>query len=255
MQGTTIWVALVSTNSITQSEQVSILWSEMLNRYNIQIQFARHTFKWSNEVRGNANVFRIIVSFGQEALPVRRLFDYATPKSEPHELKVKNIHPHLVDAENVIVAKRTKPISNVTNMLFGNMPNDGGFLILSEEEKVELLATEPNAAPFIRPFFGSEEFINDRTRWCLWLKDAAPSELQKLPKIRERVADVKRVREASPRDATRRLAQFPQLFGEIRQPDTNYLVMPLVSSKKPALCAHWLRESLSHCLQSCKRSA
>lgn len=109
------------------------------------------------------------------------------------------------------------------------MPNDGGFLILIEEEKVELLATEPNATPFIRPFFGSEEFINNRTRWCLWLKDAAPSELQKLPKIRERVADVKRVREASPRDATRRLAQFPQLFGEIRQPDTDYLVMPLVS--------------------------
>ena len=231
MQGTTIWVALVSTNSITQSEQMSILGSEMLNRYKIQIQFARRTLKWSNEVRGNANVFCIIVGFGQEALPVRCLFDYDTPKSEPHEIKVKNINPHLVDAENVIVAKRTKPISNVTNMLFGNMPNDGGFLILSEEEKVELLATEPNAAPFVQPFFGSEEFIINHTRWCLWLKDAAPSELQKLPKIRERVADVKRVREASTRDATRRLAQFPQLFGEIRQPDTNYLVMTLVSSE------------------------
>ncbi|GAB3589995.1 class I SAM-dependent DNA methyltransferase [Hymenobacter daeguensis] len=231
VQGTAVRVALVSTNSITQGEQVSILWGEMLNRYHIHIQFAHRTFKWSNEARGNANVFCVIVGFGLEATPTRRLFDYATPKSEAHELKVKNINPYLVDAENVVVAKRTKPLSNVPNMLFGNMPNDGGFLILSDEERAALLATEPNAAPFIRPFFGSEEFINNRSRWCLWLKDVAPSELQKMPQVRERVANVKRVREASTRDATRRLAQFPQLFGEIRQPETNYLVMPLVSSE------------------------
>ncbi|AII52386.1 class I SAM-dependent DNA methyltransferase [Hymenobacter sp. APR13] len=230
VQNTAIRVALVSTNSITQGEQVSILWGEML-RLGVHIQFAHRTFKWSNEARGNAQVFCVIVGFGQDALPVRRLFDYATPRSEPQELKVKNINPYLVDAENVIVGKRSKPLSNVPEISYGSMANDGGNLLLSDEEKNELLQKEPEAAQFIRRFMGSQEFINKIPRWCLWLVEASPSQLKNLPEVAKRIEAVRLYRQASKRAATAKLADFPTLFGEQRQPTSEYILIPGVSSE------------------------
>ncbi|GAB2956839.1 hypothetical protein GCM10027048_23860 [Hymenobacter coalescens] len=231
IQGTAVKVALVSTNSITQGEQVSILWGEMLGRYGIHIQFAHRTFKWSNEARGNANVFCIIVGFGLEAPPVRRLFDYATPKSEPQELRVKNINPYLVDAENVVVGSRSKPIAPIAPMRFGNMPLDGGHLILDEEAKQELLAAEPLALRFIRPLIGAHEFINNKQRWCLWLVDATPSDVKNMPMVQERIKLVKQFREASTAPSTQKFALVPSLFRDTKQPSTQYLIIPLHSSE------------------------
>ncbi|TGE28179.1 class I SAM-dependent DNA methyltransferase [Hymenobacter metallicola] len=230
VQGTAIRVALVSTNSITQGEQVSILWGEML-RLGMHIQFAHRTFKWSNEAKGNAQVFCVIVGFGTQAILPRRLFDYATVKSEPQELKAKNINPYLVDADNVIVGKRSKPLSNVPEISYGSMANDGGNLLLSDDEKDELLKKEPEAVQFIRPFVGAQEFINKIPRWCLWLIDASPSQIRSLPEVAKRVEAVRLYRKASKRAATAKLADLPSLFGEQRQPISEYILIPGVSSE------------------------
>lgn len=224
-------VAFVSTNSVTQGEQVGLLWGEILGRYRCHLQFAHRTFRWSNEARGNAAVYCVIIGYGADKLPNPRLFDYATPRSAPQEIPAKAINPYLVDGPEVVVVKRSKPLSNVPDIIFGSMPNDGGYLILSDEEKETLVATEPAAAQFMRQFIGAEEFINKKSRWCLWLLDASPSELIKMPLVRERIAAVKRTREASNREATRKLAAFPSLFGEIRQPKSDYLLVPGVSSE------------------------
>jgi hypothetical protein len=232
VQGTAIRVALVSTNSITQGEQVSILWSEMLNRYKVHIQFAHRTFKWSNEARGNANVFCVIVGFGQEVPATRRLFDYATPKSDPQELKVNTINPYLVDGPELLVANRSQPISNVPPMRFGSMPRDGGNLILTEEEKDDLLAQEPQAEKWIRPYVGSQEFINRFYRYCLWLDGISPSELKNLPLVLARVNATKAFRLASSAASTRGFAATPTLFCQIAQPGSDYLLMPGVSSER-----------------------
>ena len=230
MQGSTIRAAFVSTNSITQGEQVSILWGEMLHRYGMRIQFAHRTFKWNNEARGTAAVFCVIVGFGAETVPAR-LFDYATPRSEPQELKVSNINPYLVDGENVIIAKRTKPLSPVSEVSFGSMANDGGHFFLDESEKEELLAQEPNANQFIRDFAGAQEYLNGIKRYCLWLVNASPVELKKLPLVMKRVEAVREYRGKSTRAATAKLANYPTLFGEIRQPTTDYLLIPRHSSE------------------------
>ncbi|RSK46255.1 class I SAM-dependent DNA methyltransferase [Hymenobacter perfusus] len=229
-QNTAIRVALVSTNSITQGEQVSILWGEMLNHYKMHVQFAHRTFKWSNEARGNANVFCVIVGFGAQALPTRRLFDYATPKSAPQELQVKNINPYLVDGPDILVGRRQMPISPVPGINFGNMPLDGGNLLLSDEDKHELLAKEPGAAPFIKQFMGAQEFIRNEKRWCLWLVDASPSELKKLPEVMKRVEGVRQFRAASVAASTQKFAATPTLFRDRKLP-TAYLIVPSVSSE------------------------
>ncbi|MDQ2771016.1 MAG: class I SAM-dependent DNA methyltransferase, partial [Bacteroidota bacterium] len=230
IEGTAIRAAFVSTNSITQGEQVSILWGEMLNRYHMHIQYAHRTFKWNNEARGTAAVFCVIVGFGAEKMP-GRLFDYATPRSEPLELKVANINPYLVDAENIIIGKRSKPLSSVPPMLFGSMPIDGGHLLFNDEEREELLAQEPEATAYIKPFMGAAEFINGKSRWCLWLTNISPTELAKMPLVRARVAAVRAERLQSKREATRDLANMPSLFGFISQPNTDYLLVPGVSSE------------------------
>ena len=229
VQGTSIRVALVSTNSITQGEQVGILWGEML-RLGVHIQFAHRTFKWSNEARGNANVFCTIVGFGADNLPTRRLFDYVTPKSAPHELQVKIINPYLVDGPEIVVGSRQNPLSPVPAINFGNMPLDGGHLLLTDTEKAELLAKEPGAAPFIKQFMGAQEFIRNEKRWCLWLVDALPSDLKKLPEVMKRVEKVRLFREGSVAPSTRKFAATPSLFRDRKLPST-YLIVPSVSSE------------------------
>ena len=231
--------AFVSTNSITQGEQVSVLWSAML-RQGVHIQFAHRTFKWSNDAPGKAAVHCVIVGFGRSPRPLAgdgpgervRLFDYADIAGEPHEISVEQINPYLVDAPQVVLPNRREPICAVPEMSFGSMPNDGGHLLLSEEEKAALLAAEPDAEHWLRPFLGAEEFINGAARWCLWLKDIQPNELISLPHIAARVEAAKQHRLSSTRDATRKLAEVPRLFGEDRQPNSDYIGVPKTSSER-----------------------
>ncbi len=231
VQDTLIRCAFVSTNSITQGEQVGVLWSE-LYRLGMHIQFAHRTFKWSNEARGKAAVHCVIVGFGMSDPSSKRLFDYAHTKSDPHEFSVTNINGYLVDSPDVALQNRREAICVVPPIVFGSMPNDGGNLLLTDDEMKTLLDAEPNAAPWIRPFVGAEEFINGVSRWCLWLKDMDPKQLRTLPIMRKRIAAVKACREASSRETTIALAAFPMLFGEDRQPLTSYLLIPSVSSER-----------------------
>lgn len=223
--------AFVSTNSIAQGEQVGVLWGWLLNQ-GIHIQFAHRTFKWQNEAPGKAAVHCVIVGFGTEPSRQRRLFEYETVDGAPHEVKAASINPYLVDAAETILPSRRQPISNVPPIVFGSMPNDGGNLLLTDDEKRELLRIEPQAAKWIRPFIGADEFINRIPRWCLWLVDCPAAELKAMPLVAERVAKVKQHRLASSRPTTRELAATPSLFGEIRQPAGHYLLIPSVSSER-----------------------
>jgi len=231
IQHTKIKVAFVSTNSIVQGEQTSILWGQMLNKYNIKIHFAHRTFKWSNEAKGNAAVYCIIVGFANYDTTNKSIFEYEDIKGEAHELKVKNINPYLVDAKDLLIKTRKKTICNVPEMIYGSMANDGGHLLLTDEEKNSLVKIEPESKKFIRPFLGSFEFINNVKRWCIWLKDVPPNEFSKINGIKDRINEVKKYRQKSNREATRKLSETPYLFGEIRQPVTNYLIIPGVSSE------------------------
>jgi type I restriction-modification system DNA methylase subunit len=232
IQNTNIRCAFVSTNSISQGEQVGIIWQELYNNYKIKIHFAHRTFSWSNEAKGNAAVHCVIIGFGLEDIENKRVFEYVNIKGEPTERKVKNINPYLVEGNDLVILSRSKAISTVPNINFGSMPNDRGYLILTESEKEEFLNNEPDAQKWIRPYTGAQEFINGYSRYCLWLVGIQPQELKQLKGIAQRVEQVKRVRSQSSRDSTRKLADFPALFGENRQPDTDYLLVPRVSSER-----------------------
>jgi hypothetical protein len=226
--------AFVSTNSIVQGEQVSILWGQMLNKYNIKIHFAHRTFKWSNEAKGNAAVYCVIIGFYNAAMehaPLSKtIYDYEDIKGAAHEIKANNINPYLVDAKDIFIEKRTTPLCNVPKMNFGNMPLDGGHLLLSDEEKSELLLKEPNAAKFIKPLISAYEFLNGQKRWCLWLVDAQPNEINQLPQVLKRIELVKKFRLASVAPSTQKFAETPMLFRDRNQPKT-FIVIPRVSSE------------------------
>jgi hypothetical protein len=225
-------VAFVSTNSITQGEQVSILWGHLLAK-GIHIRFAHRTFQWSNEGKGVAAVHCVIVGFGLNEPKQRVIFDYGDNiKGEPVTIAARNINPYLVDAPNVLLDKRRAPICAVPEMSFGSKPTDGGNLLLSDAEKQTLLQTEPQAEKWIRPFLGSEEFINNIPRWCLWLKGISPAELRAMPQVMRRIEAVKAMRLVSTKAATVELASSPMLFGETRQPNSDYIGVPKTSSER-----------------------
>ena len=224
----------VSTNSITQGEQVAPLWSWMLQQ-GMHIQFAHRTFQWTNDAPGRAAVHCVIVGFGAAKLKKVPLADYETVKSEPVIADVGNINPYLVDAGDVVIDKRRSPICKVPEIVFGSMPNDGGHLLLSTQERDELLMVEPKAEKWIRRFLGADEFINNLERWCLWLKDCPAAELKAMPEVMKRVKAVGKHRNASTRAATQALADIPHLFGEIRQPAGKYLLVPSVSSERRSI--------------------
>jgi hypothetical protein len=230
IQNTKIKTAFVSTNSIVQGLQTSLLWGQMMNKYKIKIHFAHRTFKWNNEAKGNAAVYCVIVGFANYDINEKRIFEYEDIKGEAHEIKVKNINPYLVDAKDILVERSQKAISNIPEMCFGNMPADGGELLFTKEEKNEFLTKEPNAEKYFRKFIGAEEFINNKERWCLWLQDINPTELKSLKLVLERVQKVKAIREKSSRP---QLAQIPHLFAQITQPKgVDYIVVPSVSSER-----------------------
>jgi hypothetical protein len=232
IQGTRIGCAFVSTNSISQGEQVGVLWSFLYSRHKLKIHFAHRTFVWHNEASGKAHVHVVIIGFGCIDVVRKVLFDYDADGKQSVSDGTLNISPYLIAGSDTVVTARTKPLCAVPEIVFGSMPNDGGHLLLSQSEKDTLLVDEPNAAKFIRPLLGAEEFINSVPRYCLWLVGASPAELRTMPRIMERVEAVRQLREKSTREATRKLAAFPTLFGENRQPDGRYIAIPSVSSER-----------------------
>lgn len=231
IQETPIKCAFVSTNSISQGEQVGILWNELFSRYHLKIHFAHKTFAWGSEARGKAAVHCVIIGFAAGDTDKKSLFDYETPKSEAHEIHVRNINPYLVESGDFAILKQSKPICNAPFMNYGSIAIDNGNLILEEKDKDELLRLEPGSAPWIREYMGSEEFLNNIKRYCLWLDGINPSELRSLPRIRDRVEKTRKFRLSSDRQMTKQLASTPYLFGENRQPHSDYLLMPKVSSE------------------------
>ena len=198
----------------------------------IEIFFCHRTFQWSNEARGVAGVHCIILGFSCSTVNSKAIYDYETPKGEPTKTVVKHINPYLVDADDIFIFSRTKPLQDSTPLIsYGSMPIDNGCLILSEEERNEILIEDAKNAVFIREYTGGNEFINNAKRYCLWLKDFPPQQYRNSRLIMERIAATRKFRESSNRSATRNLALTPMLFGEIRQPETGYLLIPKVSSE------------------------
>lgn len=225
--------AFVSTNSISQGEQPAVLWSVLL-RFGIKINFAHRTFKWSNEGKGVAAVHCVVIGFSKFDRKNKTLYVYEDIKAEPKEQLVKQINAYLVDANNLLLPKNKQPISaNALVMVRGSSPVDGGNLLLSNEDKKELLLKEPQAEKWIKSYLMGEEFINGIERWCLWLKDISPNELRAMPEVYKRVEAVKQMRLASKKAATVAIASQPTIFGEIRQPSSaTYLAIPKVSSER-----------------------
>ena len=222
--------AFVSTNSITQGEQVVEVWRSLFELYGIQIDFAYRTFKWDSESEQKAHVHCVIIGFShKDSLKKEKIiFD------ENGEKQIAQIiNPYLMDAPVVWIEKRKMPICNVSKINKGSQPTDGGNLIISAEEYDDFIKKEPNAKKFIKEFLGADEFINGRKRYCLWLVDASPAELRKMPLVMKRVEAVKEMRSSSNKAATRNWAAYPYLFTENRQPERgNYLLIPRVSSEK-----------------------
>ena len=227
MKGTNIKAALVSTNSITQGEQVAIMWKPLIED-GITINFAYRTFRWDSEANLKAHVHCVIVGFSYVKEKDKTLY-----LNDMQSTKAKHINPYLIDAPDIFIESSKKPLCNVKEMVFGSMPNDNGNFILTDEEAKELVKKEPISEKYIKLFLGAEEFINNKKRYCLWLKNAEPSEIRKSKLITERVENVRRIRSESKREATKKLADTPYLFGEIRQPEKGtYLLVPSTSSEK-----------------------
>ena len=274
MQGTQIKAALVSTNSITQGEQVAAIWKPMFEHFGLHFDFAYRTFRWDSEANIKAHVHCVIIGFSckkechtdsqaakaaisitsmqNEAKPHSELLtqfqkeskkDFPLGKSNPcgnkkiflnesQFIEAKNINGYLLDAPDIFIENSKKPLCDVPEMQKGSIPVDGGNLIIEAEDYEDFINKEPQAKQFIKPLVGSEEFINNKKRWCLWLVGANPADLKKCPLIMERVQKVKEMRLASTKEATRKFADYPTRFMELRQPETDYLLVPRVSSEQ-----------------------
>jgi len=222
----------VSTNSITQGEQVGIIWPVLQNEFNIKIHFAYRTFKWSNEAKGNAAVHVVIIGFSNYDIAQKHLYSYDNISGDPSLQTVTNINAYLLGGKDIFIKNRKDPISNVPRMVWGNQPRDGGNLLMDQDEKNQLVNQEPLAKKFLRKFIGGYELVNNKARYCLWLKDASPNELKTLPLVLKRIEGVKNFRLASKASSTRKFAQTPTLFAQIAQPDSDYLALPEVSSER-----------------------
>lgn len=222
--------AFVSTNSITMGEQVSTLWQPIL-QMGISLHFAHRTFSWNNNAKGKAAVHCVIIGFGLNERKQKTLFDYADLKGMPSKLTVKNINPYLIDAPSVIIQSSSKPLNAENPLWFGNMPFDGGFLLLNPDEQKELLQNNSELKKWIKPVLGAREFLNNGERYCLWLADISPRELKelmKIPEIKRRIEGVKQWRLDS---SIKKLAETPWKFNGTRTPDT-YILVPKVSSER-----------------------
>ncbi|MFN0199693.1 MAG: class I SAM-dependent DNA methyltransferase [Planctomycetaceae bacterium] len=226
-----ISVAFVSTNSITQGEQVGVLWGQLL-RLGIHIRFGHRTFAWESEARGKAHVHVVIVGFGYEATDKKRIYDYETNPAQPQVSAAQHISPYLVEGVDTVVTNRSVPLCKVPEIKFGNQPIDGGYLLLDEEQKNDFLQECPRAKKWIRLFLGSREFINGEERWCLWLKDALPNELRECGPVMQRIDQVKQFRLSSKRPETVKLAGSPSEFAFVSHVENEYLIVPSASSER-----------------------
>jgi hypothetical protein len=229
IQGTKTKAAFVSTNSIVQGEQTNLLWGLLQNKYNIKIHFAHRTFKWNNEAKGNAAVYCVIVGFANFDITNKFIFDYQDIKGEAHEIKAKNINAYLIDAKDILVEKKKKPICNVPNIIKGNYYAKSEGLIIEKEDLEYLVKNEPNSKKWIKLLIGADEFINNKKRYCLWLVDCPPDELRKMPLVMERVNRVREDRLKSTDKGMQNLA--PTRFRETNNPE-KCLVIPVVSSER-----------------------
>lgn len=229
MRGTDMRAALVSTNSLTQGQAVASLLGPLMSD-GLEIDFAWRTFIWDSESVEKAHVHCVIVGFhikGSSGFrtPQKIIFDNNTA------ISATNINGYLMDAPNIVIDNRTRPLCDVPLMDFGNMPNDGGNLLLTPEEYDAVLKSEPRLATVIRPFVGATEFINGKKRYCFWLKDASPEFMRSSPILRKRIETVRSLRLASTAAPTREKAKTPHLFFYISHPDTSYLLVPSASSE------------------------
>lgn len=238
-QGHNVASAFVSTNSITQGEQVGLLWPALLDQYKLDIAFAHQTFAWGSEARGKAAVHVIAIGLEprQNARPTKRLFSYPDIKGDPTETQCKAISPYLFDAcalanPHTIVRDSTHALSPRPRMMNGPKSTDGGHYIFRGEERDEFLALEPQAAKYLRPYIGAAEFIQGKKRWILYLADIAPTDLKAMPHVVERVQQVKAMRAASKKPATQKLAEYPTLLEGKTIPDQPFLLAPRVSSER-----------------------
>lgn len=229
-QNAQIKTALVSTNSITQGEQVPILWKHLFTD-GIHINFAHQTFKWSNDARGNAAVYCVIVGFSMQNSHTKRLYLYPNIKEDAIVIAVSNINAYLVDAPCIFIERRSKPISTVPQMNFGNMPLDGGNLLLTPSEKEDLVSSEPTATNYIKPFIGAREFLRNEEKWCLWLKGANPGDLRLMTKTMQRVQAVRDFRLGSDTPSTNAHAVRSTEFRDTANPQ-NFIAVPRVSSER-----------------------
>lgn len=226
MKNTSIRAALVSTNSVSQGESVANLWKPLLEN-DVHIDFAYRTFQWDSEAKIKAHVHCVIIGFS--------IAPYNKPKKifidERYQI-AKNINGYLLDAANVYVESRNKPICNIPEIGIGNKPIDGGYYLFEKEEMEEFIKKEPEAKKYFRPWYGSKEFINRSPRYCLWLGECSPAELRKLPLCMERVREVKEYRLQSTSAGTVKLAERPTRFHVENMPKGQYIVIPEVSSQR-----------------------
>lgn len=228
----TIQVGLVSTNSITQGEQVGALWPWLLSK-GIKLRFAHRTFQWSNEGKGNAAVHCVILGYGLSQPSRRLIFDYSAGiKGDPTVLDASNINPYLVDAPDVALPRRSKPICDVPEIGIGNKPIDDGNYLFSADERDAFIEAEPASKKWFRRWLGADEFLNGYERWCLWLGDCSPSELRSMPLAMKRVQAVQSFRHSSKSPPTQKLGDTPTRFHVEFMPKKPYLVIPEVSSER-----------------------
>lgn len=223
IRDTYVECALVSTNSITQGETVAALWSKL----DCKINFAYRTFKWESEAKIKAAVHCVIIGFADFDRPDKYIYDNGI------SIKAANINAYLIDAPNILVKSRNKPLCDVSKMVYGNKPADGGYLIIEDSDYENFIKDEPKSVEYIRPLLGAVEYLHNKKRWCLWLKNIEPGELKKMPKVMERVRNCQKKRADSVAAGIRKFADTPTLFAQITQPDNvPYIIVPRVSSEK-----------------------
>ena len=229
MAGTKIQTAFVSTNSITQGEQPAILWRSLYEEGDARIIFGHRTFKWNNETKGCAAVHCVIVGFtlNQDDSRIKWIF-----KENGERKATSNVNAYLVDAPNILIESRTKPLCDVPSIGIGNKPIDGGNYLFTEDEMISFIRKEPLSEKWFRPWVGSDEFINGKRRYCLWLGDCPPNELRKMPEAIKRVEAVKKFRGESKSQQTRVIASKPRRFHVENMPKGDYIVLPKVSSER-----------------------
>ena len=226
IQDTTVEVALVSTNSITQGEQVAILWKNLMLDFEIIINFAYLPFVWNSEAKDKAKVHCVIIGFSKRDKKEKKIFD-----SIGQANKVNQINGYLLEAENVFIENRSAPIENVCEIGIGNKPIDGGYYLFDQDEMEKFIEIEPSSKKYFKKWYGAQEFINQTKRFCLWLGETTPSELRRMPHVLKRIDAVKNYRLSSPSEGTRKIAEKPTRFHVENMPDEDYLLIPSTSSE------------------------